>query len=917
MPPRQQQQQRRGVLGIAAWIHSITIAPLVNFWLWTVLGSIEESTTSLIREALALVQRSINGFSAWTLSVFNRDYKRQLRGRWEETWAAYSWWREQAPPSKQGTLNAVLARRYGESQDESAVLQPMASAPAGLPHSRLSSSGMRHRHPSATGQQHPAAAAAAAAAGGFPAKEAQEAAAAAQQRAAAASAAASAAVQQAASSVSSAMEQAVEEAAAAAAALARNMRGVFEAQPAGWGVHEAIRGRTGLLEDISLFSQLLVMRTFDAIRWLVSCLTLTPAAATAAARPSAAAAAAGPAAAAAAGRQRWSGLRQAAAAGTASPRASSSGAGSTRFGPGGGGGRRIAPPSEAAFSSAAGSAAEAADEAGDFVTSGSVLRRILRWRGGNAAAAAAAAGGGAGGGGIVRSPTAAAAAAFRRRSATSIDLTRSSRMWGSDSEPDSDGSNDDDHDNNDDASSSVVQEKHHGAISKQQQQRPKQHRHRQKQQQRASDDVHRRSSAASSGSSGSRGGSSARQLQRSHSGPAVSELRDVSSAGQVIKMAGYPLEVHEVLTADGYLLRMERLPQHGATDVAFMMHGVLDTSLTWVAGGITGSQAFAAWDRGFDVWLGTSRSNPPHAAADPRLAGSAYWCYTHNEVGMFDMGAQIDHIHATKMRELAALGISSSSMPRSSIHPYNLRVVCHSLGGLVMLIHCIQRVREGRPHHVRRLILLSPAGFHMVIPRMFQPLVYVWRPAMWYFKRVWRQQAFPVHLPTFMARLLAFKLTIDTSKLPAVGDLLQSIARLLLGGDRSAWDRALLMPHYAAAGMPLLSSWQVHHFIQLYTSRRCQLYDHGSAAANVAAYQQPQPPVLSECFHALRGVPVHLVAGQHDGVIPPVNIRCHYEAMKAAGVDVSYREFDYGHMDFTFSAKEELGYYVSSLLSRT
>lgn len=43
--------------------------------------------------------------------------------------------------------------------------------------------------------------------------------------------------------------------------------------------------------------------------------------------------------------------------------------------------------------------------------------------------------------------------------------------------------------------------------------------------------------------------------------------------------------------------------------------GVLDTSLTWVAGGITGSQAFAAWDRGFDVWLGTTRSNPPHEAA--------------------------------------------------------------------------------------------------------------------------------------------------------------------------------------------------------------------------------------------------------------------------------------------------------------
>jgi hypothetical protein len=43
--------------------------------------------------------------------------------------------------------------------------------------------------------------------------------------------------------------------------------------------------------------------------------------------------------------------------------------------------------------------------------------------------------------------------------------------------------------------------------------------------------------------------------------------------------------------------------------------GVLDTSLTWVAGGVTGSQAFAAWDNGLDVWLGTTRSNPPHEAA--------------------------------------------------------------------------------------------------------------------------------------------------------------------------------------------------------------------------------------------------------------------------------------------------------------
>lgn len=45
--------------------------------------------------------------------------------------------------------------------------------------------------------------------------------------------------------------------------------------------------------------------------------------------------------------------------------------------------------------------------------------------------------------------------------------------------------------------------------------------------------------------------------------------------------------------------------------------------------------------------------------------------------------------------------------------PYTLRVVAHSLGGLLMLIYCTQRARAGRPHHISRLILLSPAGKHM------------------------------------------------------------------------------------------------------------------------------------------------------------------------------------------------------------
>jgi hypothetical protein len=45
--------------------------------------------------------------------------------------------------------------------------------------------------------------------------------------------------------------------------------------------------------------------------------------------------------------------------------------------------------------------------------------------------------------------------------------------------------------------------------------------------------------------------------------------------------------------------------------VVFFMHGILDTAMGWVCNGVTGSNAFAAYDAGYDVWLGNSRANPP------------------------------------------------------------------------------------------------------------------------------------------------------------------------------------------------------------------------------------------------------------------------------------------------------------------
>ena len=154
----------------------------------------------------------------------------------------------------------------------------------------------------------------------------------------------------------------------------------------------------------------------------------------------------------------------------------------------------------------------------------------------------------------------------------------------------------------------------------------------------------------------------------------------------------------------------------GARDVVFFMHGVLDTSLGWVANGSVGSQAFGAWDSGADVWLGNSRNNAPRLhvgerapaavhpaerkgggsglplpprqqppAADPssRPRGSLrcgshaalccadeavrrsgrYWHYTANELACADLAALVSRIHEVKLAELRVSPLLSPLPP--------------------------------------------------------------------------------------------------------------------------------------------------------------------------------------------------------------------------------------------------------------
>merc|ERR1719430_1235262 len=123
---------------------------------------------------------------------------------------------------------------------------------------------------------------------------------------------------------------------------------------------------------------------------------------------------------------------------------------------------------------------------------------------------------------------------------------------------------------------------------------------------------------------------------------------------QMIGEAGYPAETHMVVTEDGYLLRLHRIP-HGRQElgyqrnvtrpVVFLQHGLLSSSADWVVTGPDHALAFLLADRGYDVWMGNYRGNTySQGHVSPSLPPGEYWDFTWDEMSQYDLPAMLKHV---------------------------------------------------------------------------------------------------------------------------------------------------------------------------------------------------------------------------------------------------------------------------------
>lgn len=338
---------------------------------------------------------------------------------------------------------------------------------------------------------------------------------------------------------------------------------------------------------------------------------------------------------------------------------------------------------------------------------------------------------------------------------------------------------------------------------------------------------------------------------------------------QIITKYDFPVEKHEVITIDGYILTVFRIPKDGP--VVLLMHGLLGSADDFVIAGLESGLAFLLSEEGYDVWIGNARGNKHskrHVVFTPQNAD--FWNFSWHEVGVYDLPAMIDHIlDVTKQDALKYIG--------------------HSQGTTVFFVLTSERPEYNQK--VSLMIALSPVAF---MSKVKSPIVRLFAPGTPFLNIFFKSLGLYEFLPDSIIIRILKKFLCGTG--PVLEIICSNVIFLMAGfdfGQLNATNLPVIYGHVPSGA----SVKQFAHYGQGIVSGAFRRYDYGFYE-NLETYGQGTPP-----SYALDRIttPVSLFYSDADWLAQPEDVELLYNKLGNA-VDIykiPYNQFN--HMDFIWA----------------
>ena len=343
---------------------------------------------------------------------------------------------------------------------------------------------------------------------------------------------------------------------------------------------------------------------------------------------------------------------------------------------------------------------------------------------------------------------------------------------------------------------------------------------------------------------------------------------------ELIKYWGYPVEIHEAKTDDGYYLTLHRIPYgrnhlKNATDeknktrpVVFLQHGLLCSSSDWLTNFPKDSLGFMLADAGYDVWLGNIRGNTYSMKHDTFSVDSdQFWNFSLDEMAKYDIPCMIGYI------------LQNTSHTQ-------LYYVGHSQGTMMMFAGLSEN--EELQKKIKIVFMLAPITR---LSNVLSPVKY-----LAHFESIFKMTAKMFGINRFLPSDNFIKFLAD--KICPIDEQMCAAGIYLLGGyDKKNLNQTRLpvyLSHYPAG----TSVKNMFHLLQLLRSNVFQKYDYGEMG-NLIRYHTSHPPIYH--FETIK-IPVVLISGSNDWLAVPENVQ--WIAEKLPNVISSHEIPGYNHFDF-------------------